>query len=57
MTMHTPGSNAVVFEWSAGTMAIEMKNYSALLKITFPPLAPGGEVGEYTVRMEASEIE
>ncbi|MGH9815208.1 MAG: beta-galactosidase, partial [Candidatus Acidiferrales bacterium] len=57
MRIHTPGSNGMLLEWSAGTMSIEMKNYSALLKITFPPLTPGGAAGEYKLRFEAREID
>lgn len=57
LRIHTPGSNGMLLEWSAGTLSVEMKNYSALLRITFPPLAPGGATGEYKLRFEAREVE
>lgn len=57
MTVRTPGAGALRLEWSEGTMAVEMKNYSALLKLQFPPLAPGGAAGQYRLRMELRDAE
>jgi hypothetical protein len=57
ITVRTPGAGALLLEWSAGTMAVEMKNYSALLRLTFPPLIPGGAPGQYRLRMELREAE
>jgi len=57
LTIRTPGAETLMLEWSAGAMAVEMKNYSALLKLRFPPLAPGGPAGEYRLRMELREAE
>jgi hypothetical protein len=57
ITVRTPGAGALLLEWSAGAMAVEMKNYSALLKLKFPPLIPGGAPGQYRLRMELREAE
>jgi hypothetical protein len=57
ITVRTPGAGALLLEWSAGTMAVEMKNYSALLKLTFPPLIPSGAPGQYRLRVELREAE
>ncbi len=34
-----------------------MKNYSALLKLEFPPLEPGGEAGRYRLRFRVVSAE
>ncbi|MGH7959908.1 MAG: hypothetical protein ACREH8_23235, partial [Opitutaceae bacterium] len=57
MSVRTPGNNAVSLVWSDGAMIVEMKNYSALLKLRFPPLTPGGAAGEYRIRFEVREAE
>jgi hypothetical protein len=61
----TPGQPGLALEWSCanvpsgpcGQMTVEMKNYSALLKLQFPALAPGGVHGEYSVRYVILPIE
>jgi hypothetical protein len=40
----------MALEWKLGRMTIEMKNFSALLKLQFPTLSPGGSAGQYQVR-------
>jgi len=50
MEIRSPGRFAFAVEWNAGQMTVEMKNFSALLKLQFPALAPGGEFGKYTVQ-------
>jgi hypothetical protein len=57
MVVRTPGTGSLLLEWSPGAMTVEMKNYSALLKLKFQPLTPGGAAGEYRLRIEAREAD
>ncbi|MCL5288631.1 MAG: beta-galactosidase [Acidobacteria bacterium] len=50
MEIRSPGRLVLAVEWNAGRMTVEMKNFSALLKLQFPPLIPGGEPGKYNVQ-------
>ena len=49
-----PGGGEVVphlpLEWQADRMTIEMKRFSALLKLRFPAICPGGEPGQNRLR-------
>ncbi|HEV2297842.1 MAG TPA: beta-galactosidase [Candidatus Acidoferrales bacterium] len=51
LEVHTPGRAALAVEWNFGDMLIEPKVYSALLKLQFPPLMPGGPAGNYSVHL------
>jgi Glycosyl hydrolases family 35 len=51
LEIRTPGQPGLVFEWRDAQMIIEQKNFSALLKLQFPPLVPGGPAGKYAVRI------
>jgi hypothetical protein len=65
LEVHTQGRPGLALEWncakpsaqSCGQMKIEMKRFSALLKLQFPPLTPGGEPGEYSVRFRVVPAE
>jgi hypothetical protein len=50
LSIETPARSTLKLEWPVGRMSVEMKNYSALLKLEFPPLQPGGESGRYSLR-------
>jgi hypothetical protein len=50
LEIRSPGRLAMALEWKLGRMTIEMKNFSALLKLQFPTLSPGGSAGQYQVR-------
>lgn len=50
LEIRTPGRFALAVEWDAGRMTVEIKNFSALLKLQFPALTPGGAVGKYHVQ-------
>lgn len=58
LEVHSPGRPALALEWdcpgnstgACGQMTIEMKNFSALLNLQFPPLAAGGAPGQYSIR-------
>jgi hypothetical protein len=50
LEIRSPGRFAFAVEWNAGQMTVEMKNFSALLKLQFPALTPGGEFGKYAVQ-------
>ena len=53
--VRTPGRPVMTIEWncekSCPKMRIEPKNFSALFRLEFPPLTPGGGAAEYTVRI------
>jgi hypothetical protein len=34
---------------------IEPKNFSALFRLQFPPLTPGGDAAQYTIHIRALE--
>jgi hypothetical protein len=65
LEVRTPGRPGVAFEWDCvkppaqpcGQMRIEMMQFSALLKLQFPPLTPGGEPGEYLIRFSVLPAE
>ncbi|MBI3669881.1 MAG: beta-galactosidase [Acidobacteria bacterium] len=52
--VRTPGRAGLALEWKTGRMTVEMKNFSALLRLQFPSLSAtpgtGGEPGKYQVR-------
>ncbi len=52
--VRSPGKAGLILEWdcvkTCARMTIEMKNFSALLNLQFPPLVPGGAAEEYSVR-------
>ncbi len=55
LAVRTPGGHMLLFEWSAGALSVDMKNYSALLQVAFPPLGPGGASAEYAIRFLVRE--
>jgi len=50
LELRTPGRFALALEWKLGRINVEMKSFSALLKLQFPDLLPGGEPGKYSVQ-------
>jgi hypothetical protein len=56
MEVRNPGRAAMALEWSEGRMAVEMKHYSAWLKLHFPELAPGN-AARYKVRYRVLPVE
>lgn len=42
LEVRTPGRPSLVLAWKNARMTVEMKNYSALLRLEFHPLEPGG---------------
>lgn len=42
LEVRTPGKPSLVLEWKNARMTVDMKNYSALLRLEFRPLQPGG---------------
>ncbi len=57
LEIRTPGRFALVVEWNAGRMTVDMKNFSALLKLQFPVLVPGGETGKYNMTFRVISAE
>ncbi len=61
LEVRTPGKAGLALEWDCAKicarMTIQMKNFSALLSLQFPPLTPGGPPGEYTVRFRPLTLE
>jgi hypothetical protein len=55
--VHTAGHIATALEWecekACPQMRIEPKNFSALFRLQFPPLNPGGDPAQYTIRIRA----
>lgn len=49
LEVRTPGSAGLALEWTGGTVTVEMKRFSALLKLCFPVLEVGEPV-RYQVR-------
>jgi glycosyl hydrolase family 35 len=53
--IETPGRPTISIEWDCtkecAHMTIEPKNFSALFRLKFPTLMPGGESGQYTLRI------
>ena len=54
--VHTPGEPDMAIDWQGGTMTIEPKGFSALLRLQFPPLAPGADAS-YTVSVHLLGVE
>jgi len=57
LEIHTPGRFGMALEWDRGKMTIEMKNFSAMLRLAFPSLPPGEEAQRYQVRYRALPVE
>jgi len=57
--INTPGRPTISLEWecskACARMTVEPKNYSALFRLEFTPLTPGGEAARYTLRIRAME--
>ncbi|HUC42349.1 MAG TPA: hypothetical protein VL913_01265, partial [Candidatus Micrarchaeaceae archaeon] len=55
--VRSPEQPVITFEWECANecarLEIELKNYSALFRLAFPPLQPGGKAGSYTTRIQA----
>jgi hypothetical protein len=55
--VHTAGHPATALEWECGKacpqMKIEPRNFSALFRLQFPPLTPGADLAQYTLRIRA----
>lgn len=49
--IRSPGRAGLAIDWNLGDMFIEPKLYSALLKLQFPPLPPGGPPGNYSIHL------
>jgi hypothetical protein len=58
MEVHTTGRPATVIEWDCAgecaRMRIEPKHFSAMLRLQFPPLIPGGEAGSYMIHIRSA---
>jgi len=50
--VETPGRSALRFRWEGARAAIEMKQHTALLRLRFSALVPGGDAGRYRTRIE-----
>lgn len=54
--VQTPGRAGMAIEWECekkcARMTIEPKSFSALFRLEFPPLVPGGEAENYTMRIK-----
>jgi len=61
LEVHTTGRSATIFEWECATecarMTIEPKHFSALLRLQFPPLAPGQPAERYTMHIRMARGE
>lgn len=57
MEVRTTGRRTTVLEWDCvaecARMTIEPKNFSALLRLVFPPLTVGGAAAQYTIHIRA----
>ncbi|HYL69256.1 MAG TPA: beta-galactosidase [Candidatus Limnocylindria bacterium] len=57
MEVHTAGRPGTTLEWDCDKtcpqMKIEPKNFSALFRLQYPPLNPGAEAAQYTLRIRA----
>ena len=53
--VHTSGRPGAALEWDCaaecGRITIEQKNFSALLRLEFPRLTPGGDAGQYVIHI------
>ena len=54
----TPGQPKIVMQWDCARacafLTIEPKNFSALMRLEFPPLVAGGEAADYTLRIRTT---
>jgi hypothetical protein len=57
LEVRTPGSFALRFEWESGRMHVEMRNYSALLRLEFPAAPAGAVTVENALRCKAVVVE
>jgi hypothetical protein len=55
--VRNPGRTALALEWREGSMSVDMKNFSALLRLEFPQLEPGGRPGVYSLRFVALPVD
>lgn len=51
LEIQTSGRPTLALEWKQGKMTIEPKNFSALLRLQFPPLASGVAAASYSLRL------
>lgn len=56
--VRTPEQPTIIMEWECkaecARLRIEQKNFSGLFLLEFPPLKPGGDEGNYTVRIHGA---
>jgi len=50
MEVPTPGRGTLKIEWDAGRMTVEMKEYSAMLRVEFPAPAAGEQASRHRMR-------
>jgi hypothetical protein len=50
LEVRTSNSPGLALEWNAGSMTIEQKRHSALLKLQFPSLTPGAPPAAYRMK-------
>jgi hypothetical protein len=59
--VRTTGRPATILEWDCAAecarMTIEPKHFSALFRLEFPKLTPGGEAAQYTIHIRTIESE
>jgi hypothetical protein len=55
--VRTPGMPSLGLEWKNARMTVEMKNYSALLRLEFHPLQPGGAQTRHRVEFTVQNNE
>ena len=56
LELRTPARPGVVLDWDAGAVSIEPHRFSALVRITYPPFAPGAEL-KSTIRFHVLPVE
>jgi len=56
LEVRTPGQLGLALSWTGAGMTVEMKQYSALLKLRFPPLEPGRGAGTYRIQFEVRPV-
>jgi hypothetical protein len=58
--VRTPDWAGIAIEWQCANlcaqMTIEPKNFSALFRLAFPPLAPGADASDYAVRFRTLDV-
>lgn len=58
--VRTPDWPGIAIEWQCANvcaqMTIEPKNFSALFRLAFPPLVPGTDPSDYTVRFRTLNV-